>query len=293
MSLEVSEAEVEAELEKLAGARHLGTGRRRGPVADGMLVEADLVAVTRGVGRGPFDEQDARFVLGDRDVCRRDQRGAAGRPSRRAADGRASGLLTTIPMRTSAREDRTVYQVEVKALKRKSLPEVDDDARPTIGLDSLEALRETADQGGARRAEKERAQRRETWRRALLDQLADGADAQRPAARRWSSRGRGEDINRSPTRWRCGAWLRTPSSVDWQELAAKLEPEARARVLDDLILEQLADDWQVAVPEERSRTYVAGRGAPLGLPPAEHKANLAKEEKLDAIRHSRRGSRLP
>ena len=73
-----------------------------------------------------------------------------------------------------------------------------------------------------------------------------------------------------------------------QELAAKAEPSARQHVADNLILEQLAMEWKTPVPEAEVDAYIAADAQQHGVPPAEHKATLAAEEKLDAIRHAAR-----
>ncbi len=79
-----------------------------------------------------------------------------------------------------------------------------------------------------------------------------------------------------------------PDEIDWQELAAKAEPAARQEVLDTLVFEQLSDTWETPVPEAEVDAYVAAEAARLELPPAEHKANLASEQKLERIRHAAR-----
>ena len=53
-----------------------------------------------------------------------------------------------------------------------------------------------------------------------------------------------------------------------------------------LVLEQLAEAWETPVPEAEVDAHVASEAARLDIPPAEHKANLAKEDKLDGLRHS-------
>ncbi len=45
---------------------------------------------------------------------------------------------------------------------------------------------------------------------------------------------------------------------------------------------------EVLVPESDVDTYVASEATRLGLPPSEHKANLAAEKKLDRVRHGAR-----
>ena len=79
-----------------------------------------------------------------------------------------------------------------------------------------------------------------------------------------------------------------PEKIDWNEIAAKAEPAARQEVLDTLILEQLAESWEIAVPEAEVDAYVAQEAARQSVPPAEHKANLAAEGKLDRVRHAAR-----
>jgi hypothetical protein len=59
-------------------------------------------------------------------------------------------------------------------------------------------------------------------------------------------------------------------------------------VLDTLVLEQVAEAWEIAVPEAEVDAYVVAEAQRLNLPPGEHKANLAKEKKLDDLRHSAR-----
>jgi FKBP-type peptidyl-prolyl cis-trans isomerase (trigger factor) len=78
--------------------------------------------------------------------------------------------------------------------------------------------------------------------------------------------------------------------VDWQEMAAKFEPGARKRALDMLVIEQLAEQWEVAVPESEVDAFLSVEAQRLGIPPAEHKANLAKEDRLEGLRHSARST---
>jgi len=76
--------------------------------------------------------------------------------------------------------------------------------------------------------------------------------------------------------------------VNWQELAARFEPVARKKVLDSLVLEQLAEAWAIDAAEEDVDAYIRGEAQRLDIPPGEHKANLAKENKLDGIRYAAR-----
>ena len=60
--------------------------------------------------------------------------------------------------------------------------------------------------------------------------------------------------------------------------------------VDDLVLEQLADRWSVETPEEAVDAVILEQAERLGIPPAEHRANLAKEDKLEDLRHAARMS---
>ena len=65
-------------------------------------------------------------------------------------------------------------------------------------------------------------------------------------------------------------------------------PAARRHVADNLVLEQLAMEWETPVPESEVDAYIAAEASQHGIPPAEHKANLAAEEKLEQVRHAAR-----
>ena len=77
-------------------------------------------------------------------------------------------------------------------------------------------------------------------------------------------------------------------NFDWTELSTKADPAARRHVADNLVLEQLAMKWETPVPESEVDAYIATEASQLEIPPAEHKANLAAEEKLEQIRHAAR-----
>jgi FKBP-type peptidyl-prolyl cis-trans isomerase (trigger factor) len=57
-------------------------------------------------------------------------------------------------------------------------------------------------------------------------------------------------------------------------------------VLDTLIVEQLADEWQIAIPEAEVDAVITAEASRLKVPPGEHKADLAKQDRLDQLRHS-------
>jgi trigger factor len=284
VSLEVNEAEVEAELAKVAEEHGTWEPADGEAAIDGMLVEADLRGDMEDSDEEPYAEQDARFVLGDESVPPQISEALQGA---RAGEQRVAERRFDDDDPNDHRAGKTVrYTIDVKALKRKQIPELDDDLAKTVGLDSLAELRLRINEVLGRN---KKAQRRETWRRHLLDQLAEGADVNDLPSSLVQSAVR-EDLNRFAYSMAMQGLAPNADQVDWQELSAKLEPGARKRVLDGLILEQLADEWQIPVPEAEVDAVVTAEARRLGLPPAEHKANLAKEDRLAGLRHSARVS---
>ena len=176
------------------------------------------------------------------------------------------------------------YTIDVKSLKRKELPDVDDDLATTIGLEDLEQLRERiADV----LTQQKRNDRRTTWRRFILDHLEEGIDqADLPSSLVQSTLH--EQLDRYAYTMAMQGVEVDPEKIDWQELSAKAEPAARQEVLDTLVLEQLTHAWNTPVPEAEVDAYIAAEAAKHGVPPAEHKANLAAEQKLERVRHASR-----
>ena len=176
------------------------------------------------------------------------------------------------------------YTISVKGLKRKVVPEIDDDLATTIGLEDLQTLRQRIEDV---LTQQKRGERRDGWRRFVLDHLETDIDhAELPSSLVQSTLR--EQLDRYAYTMAMQGVDVDPEKINWQELAAKAEPAARQEVLDTLILEQLTQSWETSVPEAEVDTYVAAEASRQGVPPAEHKANLAAEGKLERIRHAAR-----
>jgi len=282
VSLEVSEPEVEGELESIA-EEHASWEPADGEVAvDGMLVEADLHGRMEGSDQEPYEEKTARIVVGDGSVPEQINEALQGV---RVGEQRIAERRFPDDDPDQRRAGKTVrYTIDVTALKRKVRPAVDDELARTLGFDSLEGLKERI--VGVLGSSKRR-QRREQWRRALLDHLEAAVDVNQLPPSLVSSAVR-EDLNRFAYSMAMQGMAPSSSDINWQELAARVEPGSRRRVLDMLVLEQLADSWQIAVPEADVDTYIGLEARQRGIPPGEHKANLAKEHKLEELRGSAR-----
>ncbi len=284
VSLDVAAAEVEAELEKIRREQGAWEPADGEPAVDGVLVEANLRGEVVGTDDDPFEEERAEFVLGGDGVPSEINAGLQG-----VRSGEERFVEKQFPADDSnpQRAGKTVrYRVEVTALKRKSLPEVDEELARTVGFDSLDALRERVREV---LGQQKRSERRRTWRRALLDQLEEGISPDGMPPSLVSSALR-EDMNRFAYSMAMRGMAPDSEQVNWQELAARLEPAVRRRVLDDLVLEQLAEAWEIEVPEETVESIVREQAERLGVPPGEHRADLVKDHRLDELRHAARMS---
>lgn len=281
--IEVTQAEIEAELEGVAEENvSWEPAAEDAQVVDGMMVEADLTAEVEGSDEEPTTEENARIIVG-----------ADGMPPEisEALQGARIGdeRVATRNLNKDQAEGDTAeeavrsatYTITVKAIKNKSLPEIDDSLAQGLGFDDLDQLKERIIEvlGG-----KKASERRDRWRRHILDHLEEGVDLENlpPTLVKDAVSG---DIQRFV--YHMAMQGQAPDDqMDYQALRARFEPEARLRVLDTLVLEQLGDQWQMEVPENDVDAYIAGEAQQKGIPPAEHKANLIKESRLESLRHA-------
>jgi trigger factor len=284
VSLDVAAAEVEAELAKIRQEQATWEPADGEPAVDGIMVEANLRGEVVGAEEEPFEEERAQFILGDEGVPTEINAGLQGV---RSGEERIVEKQFAVDDANPKRAGKTVhYRVQVTALKRKLLPEVDEELARTVGFDSLDALRERVREV---LGQQKRSERRRTWRRSLLDQLEEGISPDGMPPSLVSSALR-EDMNRFAYSMAMRGMAPDSEQINWQELAARLEPAVRRRVLDDLVLEQLAEAWEIEVPEETVESIVREQAERLGVPPGEHRADLVKDHRLDELRHAARMS---
>jgi trigger factor len=246
------------------------------------MVEADLQGEMEGSDEEPYSEQGAQFVIGHESVPSQINEALQGA---KVGDRRVAEKTFPDDDENESRAGKTVtYAIEVKGLKRKAVPPVDDELATTLGMESLDELTNRVSEVLSRNKEMER---REQWRRHILDHLEDGIDVNELPSSLVQGAVR-EDLSRFSYQMAMQGIDPEKGEVDWQELGAKMEPGARRRVLDMLVLEQLSESWDIPVPEAEVDSYIAAEAVRLNIPPAEHKANLAKEDKLDGMRHSAR-----
>ncbi len=280
VSLDLTDSEIDAELETLREQQAVWEPVEDSEAADGMLIEADLVGLMEDSDQEPYEENDARFVLGGDGLPPEINEALQGA---RAGDEKVA--VKVFPEDDDNKEragKKVTYTIKVKALKAKVLPDVDDELAKTLGLEDLAELRERLTEALSRR---KRAERRDEWRRSLLDQLSVGIDLNSlPSS--LVQNAVSERVNRFAYEMAMRGAGPEDGNFDWQELSAKAEPAARRHVADNLVIEQLAMKWKTPVPEAEVEAYIAADASRLGIPPTEHKANLVAEEKLESIRHA-------
>jgi trigger factor len=281
-SLEVSDAEIDQELAKVQEEQAVWEPAEDDEAADGMLAEVDLLGEVEGSEDEPYTEDGATFVIGSSSAPQEVNEALQGA---KIGDQRVATRVLPDDLEDADKAGRTVtYTISVKGLKRKVLPEVDDDLATTIGLDDLAALRERIENV---LEQQKRNERRNNWRRFVLDHLEAEIDRGELPSSLVQSTLR-EQLDRYAYTMAMQGMDVDPEKINWQEISAKAEPAARQEVLDTLILEQLAESWEMPVPEAEVDTYIAAEAARQSLPPAEHKANLAAEGKLERVRHAAR-----
>jgi len=250
VSLEVSDPELAGELESVAEENASWEPADDRPPPTACWSRPTCMAGWRTRIRSPTRRRGPlrhRARLG----AAADQRGPAGCPGRRAAGRRAPLPDDDADPRRAGKIVR--YTIDVTALKRKVRPAIDDELAKTLGYDSLDGLKERVAE--VLRSNKRR-QRREQWRRALLDHLEAAIDVNELPPSLVSSAVR-EDLSRFAYTMAMQGVEPSSTEINWQEMAARMEPGSRRRVLDMLVLEQLADEWQIAVPESDVDAYVS------------------------------------
>ncbi len=283
-SIEVAEAEIQSELE---GVCEENASWEPAPddteVGDGMMVEVDFSAEVDGSEEPPTVEENARIIVGSDGIPTEISEALQGarvgeqRIAVREVTNEKNGSEEGVDAATGA----ATYTMTLNAIKEKSLPEIDDELAKNMGLEDLDQLKERiVEVLGNRKA----SERRDRWRRHVLDHLEQGVDHENlpPTLVKEAVQG---DVQRFV--YHQAMQGQAPDEqMDYQALRARFEPESRLRVLDTLVLEQLGNQWEIDVPENDVDAYIAGEAHQKGIPPAEHKANLVKENRLDGLRHA-------
>lgn len=280
--IEVSDAELNEELEHLAEEHASWEAEEEEPAADGMVAETVIRGeITDDEEAEDLDLGEIPLLIGKKTLGEEVDAALQGA---KPGDERTADVEFPEDHPDSRLAGHTVhFSLEVKALRRKVLPELDDDLAKAIGVE--EGVEELKKRVGTAIEARKKAERRRAWRRAILEQLEEGLDpANLPptvveAAMKDAMDGVAFNLMMR------GVDPRS-EEVDWQKIATDVEPEARKNALDRLVLEQLAEKWEVATPEEDVEAYIAQEAARSGVPVGEHRARLESEGRMEGIRRA-------
>ncbi len=175
---------------------------------------------------------------------------------------------------------RVEYAVDVKALRRRVLPTLDDEFAKDLGeFQSLDDLRARIRQDLEQDADRERTRR---MRQQLLEQLASRMTGEVPEGMV------GREVDR-----RVEEFARRlmdqgvdprQAAIDWEEFRTQQQEPAVATVKSVLILDELARREGLEVSEEELDADISGYATRAGRTLPEVKAQLAQQDQLDNIR---------
>lgn len=175
---------------------------------------------------------------------------------------------------------RMEYAVQVKALRRRVLPEVDDDFAKDLGeFETLEALRtrirEDLEEDGQR-------ERRRRLRQQLLEQLAGRVTGEVPEGM----------VTREVDR-RVEEFMRRlmeqgidprQAAVNWEEFRTQQQEPAVATVRSVLVLDAIAAREGVEVSDDELDADIAGYATRMGRTLEDVRGELARQDQLEQIR---------
>lgn len=272
--LEVSEDEIEGELAKLQEEQASWVPAEEDAVAsDGMLVECDLKTKV-GEDEEENLQEGAQILVGS---------DAIPAEIHESLQGARPGDVRQASHRRDPEDDESPlvqHEIEVKDLKVKTLPEIDEDLAKALEFDTVEELRERIREV---LLQQKASDRRESIRRRILDVLETDLDLE-TLPPTLVKNAVAEDMQRFAYSLAMRG-EKMPEDMDWEQLQVQMTPGARKRVMDTLVLEQLVREWEVPVPEKDVEMYIRAEAQRKGVPVDEHKATLEKEDRLDQIRH--------
>ena len=177
------------------------------------------------------------------------------------------------------------YEVTLVALKEKRLPEFDDDfARAVAQAESADVLREKV--RANLRQEKEAARRRK-FRRDILETILSRTSVPAPEVLVES-----EVVSslRDYARYLASNGV-DPKEADWDKLREDARPGAERRVREYLVLDAVARREGISITETELEAEIKRAAARRGVEASELRAQLAKNDGLDALRDEMRLSR--
>lgn len=279
-SARVEDEEVEEQLEKLREAHAVLEPVDREEVEEGDYVLCDFIQLPLAEGEQPRVEEDVFLVAGAEDHL--DE-------LNEALSGAEVGETVSVEVEHDASHPdralagRTVsYKVRVKGIKRKTLPELDDElVREETDAASVEDLRSRIRESmGSAKA----AWARNVVREQLVDALLERHPFPAPPSlvRRRADRMLRDEVREIASR---GMDPRT-LAVDWEEQYARMLDRAERNVRARFLLDKIAEAEDVSVSEQEIDAEIQRIAESEEVAPESVRAKLEADESLDAFRNS-------
>lgn len=196
-----------------------------------------------------------------------------------AVTGQAAGQTVEFTRRQEGEPEQR-FRVAIDAVKEQELPELDDElAQRTGRFDDLAALREDV-RRQLREGKQAEADRRR--QQALLDQLRQRHPVELP---RWVVESELEGLlhDYAGELARQGVDVER-AEIDWNQLAAQVEPQAERRVHSRLLLDAVAEARAIEVDDAELEAAVAALARARRQPAAAFRRELVEAGKLISLR---------
>jgi trigger factor len=282
--LEPNGEEIDTALTRLRERQGAWEPVEDGTIDDDLLVEAEVHGSVPDGGGEPFSEERSLFRIGAGEVFAEIE--AAVRGKKVGAEVTAERVLGE-EAGEERKGTRVAYDIKVKGIRRRQLPELDDEFAKSLGVEEgLDTLRERVTQ--QIRLEKAHL-RRDVWRSALVRHLADDKELPLP-----------ESLVNEETRKELISFAQSlaargldpeKAEVDWEELQRDARSKVEERLRAELLLDAAAAELGVEVSEEDVDTELQRQAARMSVPFAELKGNLAKGAGLGRVRSMLRRER--
>jgi len=283
--LEPSPDEIERALDELRERQAAWEPVEGEPVAEGLLVEADVHGEFPEGGGEKFHNEHSLFQLGRGEVFPEIEAAVAGR---RVGDEVTAERILGDEMGAEKLGKRVAYRITVKSLRRKRLPAADDAFAESLGVaEGIEKVRSSL---AARLRFDKLHQRREAWRDALVRHLGGDRPLELPE-HLVREETRDEMVKFAESLQRRGLDLEK-AEIDWEKLEGDMRRRVEVRLRAELLLDALADERGTAIAESDLDAEVERQARALGVPFAELKGNLAKRGGLDRLRAILRRERV-
>lgn len=199
--------------------------------------------------------------------------------------GEEKGIPVTFPGDYRAEHlagKEAVFQVKLREIKARQLPEIDDELAKEVGFDSLNDLRKAVQESLISAA----ADRAKTAQRnRVIDQIVDGAGVALPEKLiQHEIEHAFEDLTRSlESRGLSMTQYMEAVKKDETQVKDDLRPQAAKSVKTDLVLSALADKEKVVVTPEELRHEVEALAGAYRQDPEKLYRRLEKEGRLDSL----------